>query len=132
MILLLFYPYNEFCDLINPNPLVVIRKKSISPPHLWEVDYITPQPMKQSISSLYRPLNFSKPVKLPLKAVSKNHSKSQKNHKMKNPIVLDSKWVDLHIEYIIWYALVHFFTAMKKSIDLELSQKKYTKAKKIY
>ena len=43
--------------------------------------------MKQSIS----PLNFLKPVKLPPKAVLKNHSKSQKNHKIKNPIVLDSK-----------------------------------------
>ena len=46
-----------------------------------------PQPMKRFIS----PLNFSKPVKLPPKVVLKNHSKSQKNHKMNNPIVLDSK-----------------------------------------
>jgi hypothetical protein len=36
----------------------------------------------------------------------KNHSKSQKNHKMENLILLDSTWVDLHSEYIIWYALV--------------------------
>ena len=27
------------------------RKKSISTPHLWRVEFITPQPMKQSISS---------------------------------------------------------------------------------
>jgi hypothetical protein len=44
-----------------------------------------PQPMKQSIS----PLNFAKRVKLPPITVLKNHSKSQKNHNMKNPIVLD-------------------------------------------
>ena len=46
-----------------------------------------PQPMKWSIL----PLNFPKSVKLPTKAVLKNHSKSQKNHKIKNSIVLDSK-----------------------------------------
>jgi hypothetical protein len=27
-----------------------VWKKSISPPHLWWLDYITPQPMKRSIS----------------------------------------------------------------------------------
>ena len=80
------------------------RKKSTSPPHLWGVNYIIPQLW----NGLYHPLNFSKPVKLSPKAVLKNHSKSQKNHKMENPIVLDSKWVDLHSEYIIWYALVYF------------------------
>jgi hypothetical protein len=31
----------------------------------------------------------------------KNHSKSQKNHKIENLILLDSTWVDLHNEYII-------------------------------
>jgi hypothetical protein len=87
------------------------------------LEYITPNLW----NSLYHPLNFSKPVKLPLKSVSKNHSKSQKNHKMKNSIVLDSKWVDLHCEHIIWYALIHFFTAMKKSIDLKLQQKNILK-----
>ena len=80
------------------------RKKSISPPHLWGVYYIT----SNIWNGLYHPLNFWKPVKLPTKAVLKNHSKSQKNYKMKNPIVLDSKWVELHSEYIIWYALVYF------------------------
>jgi hypothetical protein len=39
----------------------------------------------------------------------KNHNRSQKNHKMKNLIVLDSKWVDLYCDHIIWYALVLFF-----------------------
>jgi hypothetical protein len=39
----------------------------------------------------------------------KNHNKSQKNHKMENPILLHSTWVDLHSEHIIWYALVQSF-----------------------
>jgi hypothetical protein len=39
----------------------------------------------------------------------KNHSKSQKNHKIENTILLDSTWVDLHSEHIIWYALVQSF-----------------------
>ena len=51
------------------------------------VEYITPQPMKRSIS----PPELFKTGQIPPKAVSKNHSKSQKNYKMKNPIVLDSK-----------------------------------------
>jgi hypothetical protein len=37
------------------------------------------------------PLDFLKQDKSPSKAVLKNHSKSQKNHKMENPIALDSK-----------------------------------------
>ena len=36
----------------------------------------------------------------------KNYSKLQKNHKIKNPILLDFTWVDIRIEYIIWYILV--------------------------
>ena len=85
---------------------IKFRKNSISPPQLLGVDYITPNLW----NGLYYPLNFLKSVKLPPKAFSKNHSKSQKNHKIENPIVLDSKWVDLHSEYIIWYALVYFFS----------------------
>ena len=46
----------------------------------------------------------------------KNHSKSQKNHKMKNLILLDSTWVDLHNEHIIWYALVQSFWCSFRSI----------------
>jgi hypothetical protein len=97
-------------------PPHLCKKKSTSPPHLWGLDYIIPEPMKWSVS----PLNFPKSVKIPPKVVLKNHNKSQKNYKMKNPIVLDSKWVDLHNEHIIRYALVHFFATMKKSIDLKL------------
>ena len=61
--------------------------KSIYHPSPMGVDDITPQPMKRFLP----PLNFSKPVKLPSKAVLKNHSKSQNNHKIENLIVLDSK-----------------------------------------
>ena len=43
-------------------------KRSISPSELFKTGQITPP-----------------------KAVLKNHSKLQKNHKMENPIVLDSK-----------------------------------------
>jgi hypothetical protein len=40
---------------------------------------------------IFYPLNFLKQDKSPPEAVLKNHSKSQKNHKMQNSIVLDSK-----------------------------------------
>ena len=62
----------------------------------------------------------------------KNCSKSQKNHKIENPIVLDSKWVDLHSEHIMWYALVYFFTGIKKSIDLKPQQKNILKHTTLY
>ena len=63
-----------------------IEKVYITSPTI-KVDYISPQLMKRSIS----PLNFSKHIKLPPKAVLKNHSKSQKNYKIENLIVLDFK-----------------------------------------
>jgi hypothetical protein len=43
--------------------------------------------MKRSISSP----EFFKTGQITPKAILKNHSKSQKIHKIKNPIVLDSK-----------------------------------------
>ena len=39
----------------------------------------------------------------------KNHSKTQKNHKIENLIWLDSIWVDIRSEHIIWYTLVQIF-----------------------
>ena len=93
-------------------------------PSTMGLDYITPQTMKWSIS----PLNFPKPVKLSPKAILKNHSKSQKNHKMENPIVLDSKWVDLHNEHIIWYALVYYFCCSFRSMLFFIAVKKCTKS----
>ena len=46
-------------------------------PLTYETVYITPE--------------LSETGQITHKAISKNHSKSQKNRKMKNPIVLDSK-----------------------------------------
>jgi hypothetical protein len=42
-------------------------------------------------NGFFTPLNFLKQGKSPPEAVLKNHSKSQKNNKMENSIVLDSK-----------------------------------------
>ena len=39
----------------------------------------------------------------------KNHSKSYKNHKIEKPILLDSIWLELSTEHIIWYTLVQNF-----------------------
>jgi hypothetical protein len=59
----LHHPSTMGDRLHNPQPM----KQSISPPEVFKTDQITP------------------------KAILKNYSKSQKNHKMENPIVLDSK-----------------------------------------
>jgi hypothetical protein len=110
-----------------------LRGKSLLHPQLWGMDYFTPQLWNR----LFYSLNFSKPVKLPpsgfgqwfcynkdgllqwqwfclfylfISAESlKNHSKSQKNHKIENLILLDSTWVDLHSKHIIWYTLIQSF-----------------------
>ena len=47
---------------------------------------------------------------------------------MENPIVLDSKWVDLHNEHIIWYALVQFFCCRFRSMFFFIAIKNCTKA----
>ena len=39
-----------------------------------------------------------------------NYSKLQKNIKYKKLILLDSIWVDIRSEHIIWYTLVYYFT----------------------
>jgi hypothetical protein len=52
-------------------------------------------------NGFFTPLNFRKQDKSPLEAVLKNYSKSQKNHKMKNQIVLDLKLVVLRTEHTI-------------------------------
>ena len=70
--------------------------KSLYHPLTYGGGLHNPQPMKRSIS----PSELSKTGQI-IPLVLKNHSKSQKNHKIKNLIVLDSKWVDLHSEYII-------------------------------
>ena len=42
--------------------------------------------------------------------------------------MLDSKWVDLHNEHIIWYALIYFFCCSFRSIFFFIAVKNYTKA----
>jgi hypothetical protein len=61
--------------------------KSLLHPQPMRVGTHHPQPMKMD----FYPLNFLRQDKSPHEAVLKNHSKSQKNHRMENPIVLDSK-----------------------------------------
>jgi hypothetical protein len=55
----------------------------------------------------FLPPELSKTGQITPEAVLKNHNKSQKNHKMKNQIVLDFKLVVLRSESIIWNVLVH-------------------------
>ena len=74
------------------------------------------------------PWTFQNRSNYPLKAVLKNHSKSQKNYKIENLIVLYFKWVDLHSEYIIWYVLVYIFCYSFRSMFFLRSCKKCTKA----
>jgi hypothetical protein len=64
-----------------------VWKKSTSPPNLWGLEHITPQPMKMG----FLPSELSKTGQITPEIVLKNHNKSQKNHKIENPIVLDSK-----------------------------------------
>jgi hypothetical protein len=47
---------------------------------------------------------------------------------MENPIVLNSKWVDLQSEHIICYALVYFFGCSFRSMIFFIAVKKCTKA----
>jgi hypothetical protein len=64
-----------------------------------------PQPMKLD----FLPPELSKTGQITPEAVFKNHNKSQKNHRMKNQIVLDFKLVVLRSEHTIWNTLVHIF-----------------------
>ena len=101
---------------------LLYRKKSISP-LTYGVDYITPNLW----NGLYHPLNFSKPVKLPPKAVSKNHSKSQTNQKngKSNCSGLQMSRSTQWTYNMVCFSI--FFTAMKKNIDLKLQQKNILK-----
>ena len=47
---------------------------------------------------------------------------------MENPIVLDFKWIDIHSEHIIWYALVYFFCCSFRFMLFFIAVKKCTKA----
>jgi hypothetical protein len=60
----------------------------------------SPQPMRVGNHPQSMKMNFL-PDKSPPELVLKNHIKSQKNHKMKNQIVLDFKLVVLRSEHTI-------------------------------
>jgi hypothetical protein len=57
----------------------------------------------------FLPPELCKTGQITPEALLKNHNKSQKNHKMKNQIVLDFKLVVLRSEHTTWNALVHIF-----------------------
>jgi hypothetical protein len=77
--------------------------------------YHTLQMRKNSTSSptyeirFFYPPQLSKIGQVNSEVVLKNHNKSQKNHKMKNQIVLDFKLVVIHSEHTICNVLVHIF-----------------------
>jgi hypothetical protein len=73
----------------------------------------------------FYPLNFLKQDKSHPEAVLKHHSKSQKNHKMKNQIVFDFKLVVLRSEHTIWNTLVHIFCYSFRSVLFSIIVKKY-------
>jgi hypothetical protein len=60
------------------------RKKSTSPQNISGLEHITSKSMKMN----FLPPQLSKTEQITLEVVLKNHNKSQKNHKMENPIVL--------------------------------------------
>jgi hypothetical protein len=66
----------------------------------------------------FLPLELSKTEQITPEAILKNHSKSQKNRKMINQIVLDIKLVVLRNKHTIWDTLVHVFFI---TLDLCLS-----------
>ena len=110
-------------------PLKIKRPKSILPPptitKIWfssynyKTGYFTslnfsnrafylPRAVLKAVCYSNRSFVFFFFKKISIESL-KNHSKSQKNHKIKNPILLDSTWVNIRSEYIIWYTLVQFF-----------------------
>jgi hypothetical protein len=60
-------------------------------------------------NEFFLPSELSKTGQITPEVVLKNYNKLQKNHKMKNQIMLDFKLVVLHSEHTIWNALVHIF-----------------------
>jgi hypothetical protein len=95
--------YSKFLQRLNPTIIFIWEKVYIpSPTYGGGVRTTSPNWW----NSLFQHLNFSKSIKLPLKQFWKiiiNHRKI-----IKWKIKFDSTWVDLHSEYIIWYALGHF------------------------
>jgi hypothetical protein len=79
--------YVSFKVRSSPLSTSPVCGKSLLPPNLGELEHITPNLCKL----IFYPPNFLKQDKSPSKAVLKNYSKLQKNHKVESPIVLDSK-----------------------------------------
>jgi hypothetical protein len=92
-----------------------------------------PKPSALHLRQFWTTICYSNHIFATVTKSLKNISKSQKNHKMKNSILLDSTWVDLHNKHIIWYVLVQNFCYSFKFIgkiliNLKLQQKLCTKA----
>ena len=122
-----FYEYAEKLRIFVLRRRIVLRsQKSILPPptitkvwfssYNYKTGYFTS--LNFSNRAFYLPRAVFKTVCYSkhsfvfffLKKISveslKNHSKTQKNHKIENLILLDSTRVDIRSEYIIWYTLV--------------------------
>jgi hypothetical protein len=89
-----------------------------------------PQPMRVGIhhhptyeNEFFYSLKFLKHDKSPPESILKNHSKSQKNHKIENQIVLDFKLIGLCREHTILNALVHIFCCNFRSILFSITVK---------
>ena len=81
-------------------------KPGISPPLTFQTVHFTSlERFWRLFATVTVVLSFSFFKKILVESL-KNHSKSQKNHKIENTILLDSTWVDIRSEYIIWYTLV--------------------------
>ena len=84
-------------------------KPGISPPSTFQTVHFTSlERFWRLFATVTIVLSFSflKKFQLNLWKIIVNH---KKNHKIENPILLDSTWVDIRSEYIIWYTLVQFF-----------------------
>jgi hypothetical protein len=80
----------------------------------------------------FLPLELSKTGQITPEAILKNHSKSQKNRKMKNQIVLDFKLVVLRSKHTIWDTLLHIFCYNFRSMPFSITVKKCTKYTILY
>jgi hypothetical protein len=70
-----------------------------------------PQPMKRFVL----PPKLSKTGHITPRSILKNHNKSRKNRKMKNPIVFDLEWVVLHNKHCV-VCLLYIFCCSFKSM----------------